>query len=336
MRPCLILVIVLLCPSCSNSESTFEEDGTSSIEDSYEWILPDEDITGSGIPFPLAMDPALFPISTVDFLDDDSRVAAIRIDDQIRIYPYQYISRFEAVNEQAATMNYAITYCPITKSAIAMNRAFGGNDFVLRASGYLYRDNLILVDQSSGSYWSQMLSQCIKGPFAEEPIQTFNLVELTFEKAKAYFPDARVFTSQSLPEPGKSAKFKKDIEQGELVYGIVDPNQEKKSRAYVFHFDDFGDQPTLKELTVGGHRTIVVGANKDHFISAYHNDSGANFQAVRDRFPIVMKDNAGNLWDVFGLCAEGPRKGDQLESPLGYFALFWAWESFFEEIVLNQ
>jgi hypothetical protein len=58
---------------------------------------------------------------------------------------------------------------------------------------------------------------------------------------------------------------------------------------------------------------------------------------VQQSFPVIMKDNNGSHWNIFGEAVDGPRKGEKLQIPTAYSALFWAWEGVFEDktIVVN-
>lgn len=48
-----------------------------------------------------------------------------------------------------------------------------------------------------------------------------------------------------------------------------------------------------------------------------------------------MEDNFNNKWNIFGIAVSGPRKGDQLKSLPSFFALGWAWENFYDNIVFD-
>ncbi len=44
-----------------------------------------------------------------------------------------------------------------------------------------------------------------------------------------------------------------------------------------------------------------------------------------------MKDDQNNKWNVFGVAVSGPRKGDQLNSKTSFKALWWAWQTFYDD-----
>lgn len=341
-----LLVFTLF--SCSGDSAEINEPSVVvPIDQEFKWTIPEGLINGSDSPFPLAKDPSLMEAQNIDFLADESLVAAISIDGVVKIYPYVYLNNFESVNDEINDKSFALTYCPLTQSALLIDRKHKNRNFVLRASGYLIYDNVVLIDQNSETYWSQMLGQCIKGSFAGDLSSTYNFVEMTWGTVKKSFPEALVFTNSSINTSNinESEANKADVKVGDLVYGIVESSQGqqpfgssdgKSTKVHIYHYDDFGSETTLKSVFVSNKRTLVVGNKNDHYITSYINDSNAVFEAVQDQFPIVMKDSDSNEWDVFGVAVSGPRTGEQLESHTAFFALFWAWENFYNNFSFDE
>jgi hypothetical protein len=87
---------------------------------------------------------------------------------------------------------------------------------------------------------------------------------------------------------------------------------------------------------MGVNKNLVIVNKHDHYITSYINNSSADFEAVQNRFPIVMKDSDNNEWNVFGIAENGPRKGEQLASSTAFFALFGAWEKFYSNFSFDQ
>ena len=343
--PFILIIVVCVLLSCGGGSDDFPETNNTvivPIEKEFEWTIDKGLINGSDNPFPLAKDPVMFQAKNVQFLADDILVAAVSLDGEVKIYPYNYLNNFESVNDKIDGKPYAITYCPLTQSALLINGEYNNEPFILRASGYLLHDNVILKNEKSDTYWSQMMGICIKGPYAGEFSQTLNFVEMNWKTVKEYFPEAKVFTNTSIPiaQSGSTAN-KADVKIGDLVYGIISGNNlgsvdAKPTKVFIYHYDDFGLVTTLKSVIINNKKTLVIGNRTDHYITSYINDSNASFEPVQDRFPIVMKDSDHNEWNVFGQAVTGPRQGDQLQSHTGFFALFWAWEKFYDNFSYDE
>lgn len=344
----ILLGILMSCSGGSSdiSDAVGQGGNLEPAVKNFDWTVPEALINGSDNPFPLAKDPNLVKVKDVNFIFDMTLVAAVNIDGEIKIYPYNFLNTFESVNDQINDKKFALTYCPLTQSALLINRSYQNEEFVLRASGYLLFDNVILKDEKSDTYWSQMLGQCIKGPYSGEFNNTYNFVEMTWKTVRENFPEAEVFTLASVETSTlNSVQQKSDVKSGDLVYGMIATSKQphvlgsddsKSTEVFIYHYDDFGNQTTLKTIIFNGERTLVIGNKSDHYITSYINDSNASFEAIQNRFPIVMKDSDDNEWDVFGVATSGPRKGEQLQSHTAFFALFWAWESFYNNFSFDE
>lgn len=345
----ILLLLCSICLSCGGADDDFPETNANvppPIDREFEWTIDRGLINGSDNPFPLAQNPVMFLAKNVEFLADDILVAAVSMDGEIKIYPYNYLNNFESVNDGINGKPYAITYCPLTQSALLINGKYKNEPFILRASGYLLHDNVILKNEKSDTYWSQMMGECIKGSYAGEFSETLNFVEMTWKTVKENFPESKVFTNASVPtaQSGSTAN-KADVKIGDLVYGIIGGNSSQQNLGstdgksipvFIYHYDDFGASTTLKTVFIANKKTLVIGNKNDHYITSYINDSNALFEAVQNRFPVVMKDSENNEWNVFGRAVSGPRQGDQLQSHTGFFALFWAWEEFYDNFSFDQ
>lgn len=332
MKNILLLIILAVCfYNCSDSES---DTILAPDESVFNWIVDENKITGSLNPFPLALNPVMSRVKDVDFISDASNVAVVSLGHEIRVYPYQFISRFESVNDHMNGVAYAMTYCPITKSGIVADGKFKNQDFRLRASGYLFNDNLVLLDEESDTYWSQMSVKCIKGINAGEPLATYNLVEMPWKLVKENFQDALVFTNSSITAKSAGLAKKEPVEVGDLVYGVINFGFKPASEVAVFAYEDFSGGTVLKNIDK--YKIVVIGNEELRFVSSYINDSNAVFKAVQGQFPIVMEDDNTNRWNVFGLAVSGPRKGQQLKSPTSFMALWWAWNEFYDDFVFDE
>lgn len=329
----LILILPFLLYSCSDPEgkTTFVPSN-----DEFDWVVEKNKVKGSLNPFQLVLDPVMSRVKDIDFISDKSIVAIVTIGDEIRIYPYQFISRFEAVNDEIGDTSFTMTYCPITQSGLVLDRKFKTDSFVLRASGYLFNDNQVLLDEKTDTFWSQMLVKCIKGKYAGELDKTFNFVEMPWKLVEENFPDALVFTNTSVVNKSNSSIKKGPIEKGALVYGIINFSFNLNNQVHIYEYKDFSGGTVLKKVNIANNKTLVIGNEDAHFIGSYRNDSNAEFSAVQNQFPIVMEDDASNKWNIFGVAVSGPRKGDQLKSPTAFVALNWAWEEFYSDFVYQE
>jgi hypothetical protein len=82
--------------------------------------------------------------------------------------------------------------------------------------------------------------------------------------------------------------------------------------------DEFEDTPI-----------VVAGSSGKNFIVSFKRtlEDGTllDFSVAEAPLPIIMVDNEGNSWDIFGKAVDGARKGERLtptRSMMGYWFIF--------------
>ncbi len=290
-----------------------------------EWSVPVSNISGSLSPFDMVNHPKYVDWSTAGDTASNEYVLVFKAGNQVFVYPH-FAMHVEAVNDIKNNIPFAITYCPQTGSGIAVQRVYGKDTLLLAASGYLYLDNLMPWDSISGSVFSQMLLKGVQGPMDGMEFRTLPLVQIKRYKAFKAFPDAQIFESncKACLDSFRYEANQRSISRGlpgELRFGILG-----LKGVATFSYSSFADSVSIKSYL----SYIVTGSEKDGFIMAFQKSY--TMTAVQNQFPIIMQDDAGSLWDIFGEAISGPHKGEKLISPPSYVAHDWAWHDFFDQV----
>jgi len=164
MRYLLFILALTALISCER----YEDDSENSLSFNG-WAVDTSDLTGTSIvkdAFPIVTNPSYTTNKDIN-LSENEKVIAIRIQNSILVYPLKYMG-VEVLNDKQATLSFAVTYCPITKSAYVLKRNINNRVLTFSASGILYKDNLIFYDLETESLWSQMLFKGINGKFLHE------------------------------------------------------------------------------------------------------------------------------------------------------------------------
>jgi hypothetical protein len=266
----LICLSILFLISCSSG------DGNSTVSDletnnstNNNWTIPTSDITGSDNPFPLALNPIYTLVKNVDFINDANKVALLSFKNgEVYAYPYSYISTYEIINDDLNGVSFSLTYCPITESAVLFKRNFNAVDsFILRSSGYLYKENLVAIDQKTSTYWSQFLLKSIKGKYENRTLETLNLIETNWKTVKTYFPNALVFTNTSVQSNKNSQNASKiSIDDNEVVYGVLEEiTKDELATIHTYQYQTFSNGIELKTNKIGVDDILIVGNNDLQF-----------------------------------------------------------------------
>ena len=91
---------------------------------------------------------------------------------------------------------------------------------------------------------------------------------------------------------------------------------------------------------VGDMDVVATGSASQNFAVVYNRQledcTTLNFNSVKNQLPVVMIDNEGNRWDIFGTALSGPRAGTQLQKTNSYIAYWLAWTAFFPAADIYQ
>ncbi len=275
---------------------------------------------------------------------DSDLVIGVRVGDELRAYPHPILDWHEIINDDIGSASIAITYCPLTGSGIGWNRFVGGQKTTFGVSGLLYNSNLLPYDRATDSEWSQMKLQAVHGPLAATRIKTHMVLETTWATWKTLAPHS-VVVSTTTGYSRSYGRYPYDdyrtnhnklifpvaVEDGRLprkqrVLGIL-----VNERAKAFSISGFDNGVSLVEDNVAGTPVVVAGSREHNFAVAYERTMDGKvlqFEALSDELALIMKDNLGNTWDVWGRAVEGPNKGASLKPVQGYIAYWFAWAAF--------
>jgi len=351
----LILILGLLVWRCDNNLIS-ESGGSDNPDDTAandKWLIPREKVYDGGPGkdgIPSIDEPEFLPVDQVDYLNENDLVLGLKQGDKTKAYPHRILDWHEIVNDKAGNRNVAVTYCPLTGTGIAWNREINNKTTTFGVSGLLYKNNLIPYDRATDSYWSQMLNQSIHGEHIKTKAETFQLIETTWSTWKSMYPGSRVLSTQTGYDRNYRVYPYGDYkETAELIFP-VDPLDERlflKKRVLgltggdqtkAYQFKDFSDSVHIVGDTLNDEHYIIISSQKSNFLVAYKNQlqegNKGNFQLepLQDQLPLVMKDQQGNRWNIFGEAVAGPEKGEKLQRANAFIGYWFAWSSFYPDI----
>lgn len=318
------------------------------------WLIPAAEVIDGGPGkdgIPAIDEPNFESASTIASVADDMLVIAVRYNGEVRAYPHDILDWHEIVNDGPRDDPFSISYCPLTGSAVAW---VGDADASLRSfgvSGLLYNSNLILYDRKTDSRWSQMLQKAVWGPRSGEVPERIRLIEMKFATLRAMYPDAQVMnrnTGWNRNYDVYPYGFYRAHEGLHFPVSVVDNRLHLKKRVIGIHsdassrvwqLDGFGDPTLVLNEQFEDQEIVVIGNSTSDFAAIYSRELGdgtiLNFSALQDQLPVVMSDDEGGTWDVFGRAVSGPRAGEQLDMTRSYTAMWFAWAAFFQDAEIH-
>jgi len=335
------IMFSLALVGCENSTGTDQVTG--------DWLIPKDQIFDGGPGkdgIPALTNPDLTGATGATYLADADLIIGVKIGNEVRAYPHSILDWHEIINDDVNGSQLSITYCPLTGSGIAWNRVINGTPTTFGVSGLLYNTNLIPYDRVTNSNWSQMKLQCVNGPLSGTSISTYQIVETTWETWKEMYPHTRVVssntghsrpygqypygdyqTSSSLLFPISNDDTR--LPRKERVHGVI-----VGERTKIFRINSFADDIEVVNDLFNDVGLVAAGSRVKNLVVVYERKLAdgtlLTFMPIQNAsLPVVMTDNEGTRWDIFGRAVSGPRAGTELKPVRSYIAYWFAWGAFF-------
>lgn len=323
--------------------------------------IVDEDFVFDAGPGPDGIPPLEGPLFTQDLdgagLAADELVIGVKHGGDIRAYPHKILNWHEVVNDQftphGTPERGTLSYCPLTGSAVLWKAFLESTDPTFGTSGLVFNANLIMYDRETRSFWSQMLEQSIFGDEIKRIPDRLQVVETTWQTWRAMYPGTTLLSENTgFSRDYDEYPYGNYREDESLLYPVqnMDDNRlHRKERVLginvgttsrVYPIEGFAAGVEVINDNVGGMPVVVAGSSGHNLGVVYNREledcTVLTFQAVQNQLPVVMRDNEGNEWDVFGVAVNGPRAGQQLQKTNSYIAFWFAWTAFFAGTEIHQ
>jgi hypothetical protein len=229
---------------------------------------------------------------------------------------------------------------------VSNNKTFG-------TSGLLYNSNLLLYDRASVGLWSQMLEQSIRGTDILRIPDKLPAVETTWGTWKSMYPETILLSEDT----GFSRDYDKYPygtyrEDQRLIFPVNNSDDDRLHRkervlginvgtdSMVYPIANFSGNVDVINDIVGDMEVVVAGSSGLNFGVVFNRELAdctvLEFEAVQEKLPVLMRDNEGNEWDVFGIAVSGPRTGQHLQKTNSYVSYWFAWTAFFPGADIHQ
>ena len=339
----LILISVVFLSSCGGGSSENNSNDTAA-----KWSIPVDQVIDAGPGrngIPSLQSPKFIKASETT-LRDDKLILGVRYKGETKAYPHNILDWHEVVNDIYDTDRLVLSYCPLTGSGMLWKSGSFSSDPTWGVSGLLYNSNLILFDRDTQSNWSQMLEQSVQGDRRSETPQKLKTIETTWGAWKSMYPDTLILSEQTGFERDYSRYPYRSFRTNEgLIFPVsqIDRRLPLKTRvtgirasdqsSRVYQINQFSSGIQVINTTFKEQPIVVIGSSDKQFATIYSAKTQDGtlqvFEALQDQLPAIMRDQEGNLWDVFGRAIAGSRSGEELAKTESYTAYWYAWAAFF-------
>jgi len=354
-------LILLFCLISSCQQSTGTE--TSEEVEEINWLLPVDKILDGGPGrdgIPSLDSPVFAPAREINYVHDDRKVLGVSLGGVEKAYPLQVLDWHEIVNDRVGSRQVTISHCPLTGTGIGFNRIVKNRPVEFGVSGLIYRNNLIPYDRFTNSNWSQMQMRAVSGEMAGTLLEPITIIETTWKTWKQMFPDSQVLTTETgfvrlydkfLYGRNYSTshsqflfpveKFDDRLPNKEPVHAVLlNPEQGAEAMVRVYPILDFDEDVEIINDTIGNQKIVVAGSSGFSFGTAFKSTlkdgTELTFEAFKDSLPVIMTDQEGNKWTLFGLAVEGPRAGSNLQVLRSYTGYWFAFADMFSNVEISD
>lgn len=349
----LFTLLCLIAVSCNDNDTpgTVPGQGTppgSGGPVNNSWIIPENEVFDGGPGkdgIPAIDNPQFLNIENIDFLNEDDLVIGFKSGDDVRAYPHPILDWHEIVNDNVGGTRLAVVYCPLTGTATGWNRVLPvRGETTFGVSGLLFNTNIIPYDRITDSNWSQMRLECVQGALRGDTPEVFHVVETTWRSWKEMYPNSVILSTNT----GFSRNYGRypygdyRTNDSRLLFPVANsddrlPGKDRvlgikiNTSTKVYPVEVFGNGIGVYEDNVGGTNLVIAGSNSRNFAVAFDRElDGAmlSFTPVQDEGNIIMEDQNGSRYDIFGYAVSGPNEGKRLTTTEAYIGYYFAWVAF--------
>ncbi len=269
------------------------------------------------------------------------RVVGIVIDGEPIAVPHNILWYHEIVNLDIGFRRYAISYCPLTGSAIVFDATAAGTER-FGVSGLIYNNNLIMFDPETESLWPQMSLSARCGRLRGTKLLTMPSIDMRWDAWKELHPDTKVVSQAAnnqfnytaypydLYESAPLLLFPQEVDRRrntkERVLGIPDG-----AGGVAFPFDELEARGArvAARREVGGRELVVLWDSAARAARAYEGRSGSGPATLILQGTSFVDTESGSSWNLEGVAFAGSRAGEELLPVTDSFVAFWfAWAAF--------
>lgn len=321
--------------------------------DPNSWLVPQNEVFDGGPGkdgIPVLIDPPKVSVDAIDFMEPNDLIIGYQVGDKVVGYPHKILDWHEIINDEVDGEHFAITYCPLTGTAIGYSRVIDGNLTSFGVSGLLYNTNLIPYDRLTDSNWSQILRKSVNGTLVGREIETLPLIETSWTNWQRLYPNSTVVgTNTGTPRNYGRYPYGNYLTSPGLIFpiSVTDGRLFAKERvlsiivgenAKAYDIAAFDGPYVIDDGFEGLDYTVFIDGQNNAavaFEAASLNDEPLALTTYTGANAGVMQDQFGNIYDLFGSVVEGPNPENKLPA-VEYIIGFWfTFPSFFETVVLD-
>lgn len=291
--------------------------------------------------------PAVVRPAKADFLRGDDIVLGVILGKEARAYPWVLMANFHAANDTLNGEPIIVNLCEACNGGAAFLATLPETVIDIRPRG-LKNGTWYGMDFQTGSLWYPFIGQAFEGPLKGTKLTRIRAYFSTWTDWVREHPQTTVaMTSDEVrmrPHGRASKMAAEETFNPAFLSRIIDSKANPVRKLLPGHTLVFGlipkpgDQPKAVTVDALGRSKLLVQARIDEMpillllrnqyqIGAYIpviGDIELNME-IASEDPLVMTDQLGNQWDLWGRTLSGPDHPQELPLVDGYMAKWYEW-----------
>lgn len=371
MKMLMILLAVVLVSAAASAQEAAEEACSHPFESYWQTDFCTvgvalSEIRSGGVPrdgIPPIDAPLFESVETASaWLQPQSPVIAVEINDEAKAYPLAILTWHEIANDELGGEKIAVTFCPLCNSALVFDRVVAGEELTFGVSGKLRNSDMVMWDRQTESWWQQFTGEGIVGFYTGTQLDILPSQIVSFGEFAERFPAAQVLSRETgeVRPYGQNPYTRYDSSTTPFLFsGEADPRLPALERVLAgviggepvaYSFPTLQAEQVIND-TVGEVEVVAfwqpgttsaldassIDESRDIGMAALFSRvvEGEALTFSVDADGVIRDDQTGSAWNIFGEAVEGDLEGTELAPQIAAVHFWFAWAAFQPETTLN-
>jgi len=277
-------------------------------------------------------------------MTESEQVIGVEINGDARAYPVQILSVHEIVNDVVGGIPIAVTWCPLSYSAVVYRRMVIDRALSFGVSGGILRNTLVMYDRQTGSLWNQLTGDAFSGALSGIQLQSEPAVLTTWGGWQGMYPASLALSKADSPynfyEDDHMAEYYASEKTGIRPPARTDnrlPEKERilgiatESSSIVYPFSLLRQTRAIHDM-IEGRQLVVFFDNETETARAYDADVAGTTLSFYESDGKYYDYQTNSLWSpLSGRSILGPLTDRRLRPLSGISAFWFAWADHYPE-----
>ena len=275
---------------------------------------------------------------TENKVDSSRLVIGVELHGESKAYPIQIIGYHHQVRDTVGGTPVMVTYCTVCRTGRVFSPFVDGKPENFRLVG-MDHFNAMFEDATTRSWWRQVSGEAITGPLKGKQLEEIPSRQMSLSSWLRLYPSSQILQPDSLfiseyndldkYDDGsvKSSLEKRDSLSWKPKSWVVGVVKGKQAKAY--DWNQLVSSKLIQDSLAGLPLMIVLESDSVSFHAWNRRLNGTVLNFKRNVSGDFLQDqNSGSVWNMNGLCTEGPLKGQQLQPVRAYQEFWHSWKQF--------